>query len=284
MSRGAITWEQARALLRVQRQARELGVGTQACRAHLLAAAVALVGAEHGVFVVDPAFVPGGKGPYAHVATTGDRPADARMLDATIRLGRSAHPLLDDLTRRSAGARRGDVWTVRRLDVVGDRDWYESAWVKEYLAPAQRDDGLVSAIATATPGLVRALSFVRARGAAPFSENDRDVLNLFHVEYDAMLVPPTPDDALPPRVQETFECLLTGASDKEIALELGVGFHTVREYVKRILSAYGVSSRAQLIAHVAGTDRGRRPGACSSVDRQTIGLPSPFGCQLTIRS
>jgi DNA-binding CsgD family transcriptional regulator len=49
-------------------------------------------------------------------------------------------------------------------------------------------------------------------------------------------------------MRETLDVMLTGASDKEIAAQLALSPHTVRQYVKAILRAYRVSSRAQLIA------------------------------------
>jgi len=51
-----------------------------------------------------------------------------------------------------------------------------------------------------------------------------------------------------PRMRDTLDVLLLGATDKEIAAELGISPHTVRQYVKAILRAYGVSGRGQLIA------------------------------------
>ena len=67
--------------------------------------------------------------------------------------------------------------------------------------------------------------------------------------------PSPPDVSLPPRIRETFEHLMTGASDKEIAERLGLSIHTVREYVKTVLKSFGVGSRAQLIARCAPPTR-----------------------------
>ncbi|WP_146652483.1 LuxR C-terminal-related transcriptional regulator [Labilithrix luteola] len=40
--------------------------------------------------------------------------------------------------------------------------------------------------------------------------------------------------SLSPRIEATLEHLLTGASDKEIAVRLDLSPHTVRQYVKTI--------------------------------------------------
>src|SRR5262249_29168778 len=58
----------------------------------------------------------------------------------------------------------------------------------------------------------------------------------------------SPADALPPRVRETLDQLMTGASDKEIARRLGISHNTVRQYVRSLLRAYRVESRLQLVS------------------------------------
>lgn len=55
-------------------------------------------------------------------------------------------------------------------------------------------------------------------------------------------------DVLRPRHKETLEWLLTGATEKEIAVGLGLSVHTVHQYVKAIYRRFGVTSRAQLMA------------------------------------
>jgi DNA-binding NarL/FixJ family response regulator len=63
------------------------------------------------------------------------------------------------------------------------------------------------------------------------------------------------DVELSPRMKDTLGELLTGAADKEIAERLGLSVHTVREYVKSVLHAFGVSSRAELIARASAPGR-----------------------------
>jgi DNA-binding winged helix-turn-helix (wHTH) protein/DNA-binding NarL/FixJ family response regulator len=66
---------------------------------------------------------------------------------------------------------------------------------------------------------------------------------------------PAADVELSPRMKDTLEELLTGAADKEIAERLGLSVHTVREYVRGVLQAFGVRSRAELIARVGAPSR-----------------------------
>jgi len=55
---------------------------------------------------------------------------------------------------------------------------------------------------------------------------------------------------LPPRVRETLEILMTGASNKEIATRLDISQNTVHQYVKVLLRAYGVSGSSELVARL----------------------------------
>ena len=52
---------------------------------------------------------------------------------------------------------------------------------------------------------------------------------------------------LSPREIDVVEALKIGMSDKEIASSLGVGFETVRDYLKSIRSKLGVSTRTAIL-------------------------------------
>src|SRR5690349_5114344 len=51
-----------------------------------------------------------------------------------------------------------------------------------------------------------------------------------------------------PRVEQTFELLLEGGSEKEMARQLGISRHTLHLYVKLLYRHFDVSSRAELMA------------------------------------
>ena len=57
-----------------------------------------------------------------------------------------------------------------------------------------------------------------------------------------------PPPALSPREREVLDVLLRGHSEKLAADRLGLSSHTVHQYVKRLFRAFGVSSRAELMA------------------------------------
>lgn len=55
---------------------------------------------------------------------------------------------------------------------------------------------------------------------------------------------------LSPRLRETGAALMTGASEKQIASQLGLSPHTTHHYVKTLYRHFGVSSRAEFMAMV----------------------------------
>ena len=130
---------------------------------------------------------------------------------------------------------------------VAERELDCSEWVVYYVRPAHLDHYLGSGRVPDPGGRAEGLGFMRARGDRPFTEEDRSVLHVVHLECPRLFGAPQPPK-LAPRVQEAFNCLLRGAADKDIAAELSISPHTAREYVKSIFKAYRVSSRAELLA------------------------------------
>ncbi len=54
--------------------------------------------------------------------------------------------------------------------------------------------------------------------------------------------------ALSPRLQQTLDALMTGASEKQIASQLGISPHTTHQYVKMLFRRFRVTSRPELMA------------------------------------
>jgi DNA-binding CsgD family transcriptional regulator len=84
--------------------------------------------------------------------------------------------------------------------------------------------------------LLRAL-FIEELGVGELEADER--------ASDAVLQPRRP---LSPREREVLDVLLRGHSEKRAADRLGLSSHTVHQYVKRLFRAFGVSSRAELMA------------------------------------
>jgi len=58
------------------------------------------------------------------------------------------------------------------------------------------------------------------------------------------------DSLLSPAQKRVFDRLLTGLSEKEIAVVMGISHHTVHNHVREIYSRLGVKSRAELMARL----------------------------------
>ncbi len=139
------------------------------------------------------------------------------------------------------------IHTSTNSEMVPKSVWARSAWVNEYLRPARVDHYLGTTCMVGPDGN-EGVGILRAAGDRPFSDVDRATLHLLRLETHRLFH--LPAIALAPRVRATLEWVLTGASDKEIAERMNLSPHTVRQYVKTIFKAYGVSRRAQLVAQV----------------------------------
>jgi DNA-binding CsgD family transcriptional regulator len=100
----------------------------------------------------------------------------------------------------------------------------------------------------------------RAWGDEPFTHAQHRLVRILHLELgrlwrrDALRRAQDPSAALPPRLMQTLDELLTGKSEKEIAQKLGLSRHTVHNYVKALHQRFGVSSRGELLAR-GGKDK-----------------------------
>ena len=55
-------------------------------------------------------------------------------------------------------------------------------------------------------------------------------------------------DKLAPRLAQTLELLLSGCSEKQVAIQMKLSQHTVHGYVKNLYRIYNVSTRSELLA------------------------------------
>jgi DNA-binding CsgD family transcriptional regulator len=103
-------------------------------------------------------------------------------------------------------------------------------------------------------GAVDQLGLHRTSSDKPFTKSQHRLVRLFHVELgrlwkrDAIRRAKDPSNDLPPRLAQTLEALLEGASEKQIALKLELSQHTVHNYVKALHQRFDVSSRGELLA------------------------------------
>jgi DNA-binding CsgD family transcriptional regulator len=150
-----------------------------------------------------------------------------------------------------------DVLTVRRSDVLEDRLWYRSSFFADMWRRARFDD-CIQSVRIMAPKRADVIAISRASSEQRFTEEDRAIVRLLHVEvarqFSTPGEAPTVDSMAPlegewsPRERATLSVLLTGASEQQIAARLGISRHTVHDYIKAIHRKLGVTSRAELMA------------------------------------
>jgi DNA-binding CsgD family transcriptional regulator len=172
-----------------------------------------------------------------------DDPAMARLLAriADLRADRTNH-----LPRGPTSL------AAHRSLLADDSTWRSSGFFASVCQPAGVADAVYSACVRPDGEVALVVAF-RGNGAAPFELRDALILRLIHSHAEWLHKgvsrrPPPAPVRLTARQQQTLQALLTGQSEKQIALMLGRSQHTVHTYVKSIYKAYGVSSRAELLA------------------------------------
>jgi len=250
-----LRYDQVRTLVRLVAEVREIHRFDPAGPRHLIAGLNRIIGATAGGCVIDSDFVPEGRGSFRPAVLDGWEPSTLRALTVLDSQGSSFSPLVRGLMR-GCPLTAGAVFTATRQELVTDRSWYQDPYVCEHLLPTHLDHAIYSSARGASPRVVQGLGFHREKKDRPFDARDRALIQLFHVEYGALLLPPQPGFAspvsaqLPPRQRQVLELLVEGLADKEIAERLGISRHTVNQYTKQIYRRFGVTSRAVLTARL----------------------------------
>ncbi len=139
------------------------------------------------------------------------------------------------------------VFTSHNIELVASDVWDRSLWINEYVRPAKVDHFVATMRLVGTHSGI-GFGCMRAARDRPFTDEDCELLHLVNLGVGPFYDVGSPRLRLTPRMCDTLDQLLTGATDKEIAQRLTLSVHTVRQYVKTILRTYGVANRAQLIA------------------------------------
>jgi DNA-binding CsgD family transcriptional regulator len=249
--------DRVRGLLRLIAEANEIPERDPERPQHLVTGLVHLLGATVGGCVTECDFVPEGRGAFAAIFLCGWDSTTLPVLTSLAEKGSAFNPGLRALMH-AGKVETGHTVTATRHALVDDRTWYASPYVDDYIVPAHLDHALFSTKRGAIPSIVHGMGFYRSRNERPFDEQDRDLLHLFHSECDQMLrASASAADSLllaqlSPRERHTFDLLLAGLADKEIADRLGISPHTVNQYTKSIYRRFGVHSRAALLARRIG--------------------------------
>jgi DNA-binding CsgD family transcriptional regulator len=145
--------------------------------------------------------------------------------------------------------------THTRRQLVSDAAWYRSVVFDSYRRPARVDHQLTSVFQVTDEGATTVIGLLRTIGERDFSPREQELLRFLHGELGPLVgrslvsaLEPSPEK-LPPRLRQTFACLLEGDGEKQVAARLGLSQATVHQYVKALYHRFGVRSRAQLLAH-----------------------------------
>ena len=161
----------------------------------------------------------------------------------------------------------GRLVTRARRQLISDSAWYRSVAWHDYHRPANIDDRLLSVYQFSDHGIVNVISLHRGPREREFSPREQRLLSFFHAELGPLirrsLVSATAwrPDGLAPRLKQTLACLAEGDSEKQVAARLGLSLPTTHQYVTALYRHFGVTSRAQLMAHIIR--RTRRDGSTS---------------------
>ena len=241
-----IRLDRVREAMRLVGEVRELGLWTEAGRTHFLEGTMRMIGCTIGGAVLDTKYAEGSTNGIVAATLAGFGPNIMDVFVAHQIHGSAINPFHSAVLRR-VDELQGQVFSAHDTEMVERQVWDGSRWINEYVRPAHVAHFLCSMrVIGRTTGT--GCAFMRAARDRPFSDEDRELLHLVHVGVGPMYDACSPRTRLSPRMRETLDVLLTGASDKEIAAQLRLSSHTVRQYVKAIFKAFNVNSRAQLIA------------------------------------
>jgi DNA-binding CsgD family transcriptional regulator len=171
-------------------------------------------------------------------------------------LAYEAHPMWP-----RAFATPGHARSFLRRDLVEDGVWYRSAHIADWSRSFGFDD-VVSAIVPIGGGAELCIATMRPWGDRTFGGREREMMRLLTTHTAWLGRRPDPlaqaarsgngaaeaANGLAPRHRAMLELLLTGQSEKEIAVALQVSPRTAHKYVEQIYRAFEVSSRAELMA------------------------------------
>ncbi len=239
--------DQLRKTLALIHEAREIGRGPEQ-RLHLARGLERIIGAAMTSIGIYSNFGPNRRGRIEE-NTSSWVDGSAHNVWATLKQrGISFSPSIRALANRCNGTH---PIAVRRRDLLRDSEWYGSEYFADHYGTSGGFDDYVKAMSRLPGSRVATISANRGARDRPFTEEDRNLVAVFHEEclrLDAAQPSEADQPLLTGREQQVLEALLRGGSEKEVAAELGISRETVHSHVKSIYLAYGTRSRAELLA------------------------------------
>lgn len=253
-----------RALLRLLAELRELGSDPQAWRAHLAQSLEALCAAPISLVIelrqndVTPSM---DKAPSCVDFVTALHSVSHGLdVNSRERFFRDIY-YIDHQTDDALGGivpLYGTAFTTRRGDVVSDRQWQRSFSANERFRPNGIDDFVFSMVPVPELNVLSSIEIYRGPGRR-FGQREKVFLSLLHEELanDWKAASTRGGVRLTPRQEQVLSHLAQGASEKEIAYDLGLSAHTTHDHVKALHRVFGARSRGELLARARKPDVAR---------------------------
>ena len=159
----------------------------------------------------------------------------------------------EDQSAIAAARLAGQTWSHLRCELVDDDAWRNCWVINDVLAGERIGDRLSGS--HSLPGCESHFVLERGKDERPFGPRERDLLYYFLLgsktfQRELLLSRGLLDAAHPlsPRERDVLKLLLTDASEKEVAQQLGIGYRTVHQHAQSIYSKLGVRGRWGLMA------------------------------------
>ena len=256
---GKLELDQVHQLIRLLTEARALPASQSQRGPHLLSGLARIVGATAGIAILVTDLASARNGRHSERILFEWHGAALSSPEALGQVVSAIEPVLRAMMRITPGE-PGAALTATWNELVSDRARYGLAHVEPRLHPIHLADAVVSSVRLRSRSQLHGLGLYRERERVPFSEEERNLVHLFHAECEDLLHASSPgasdDDRvsararLSPRQRQALDLVLSGLCDKEIAERLGISRYTVNQYTKVIYRHYAVTSRAQLLARV----------------------------------
>jgi DNA-binding CsgD family transcriptional regulator len=242
--------ERASRIIRIGREASEIA-DQAARRQHIAQGVRQLVGAALVFVSTDDDVGVGARGNLVGWAVDNFDVRVRPAFDALCEQGCAFNPAIQRMQDVSVALNVGQH-AVSVLDQLVDaRAWRRSDFYQHFMRPAGVDHGLYGAIRI-NDSTCDVVACWRETNDRPFDEAHQSEIELFVTEFSHLwrrqARTETWPGSLPPRFRRTFELLLTGLSEKQIAAELGLTTSSLHSYVKVLYRMLGISSRAELMA------------------------------------
>jgi DNA-binding CsgD family transcriptional regulator len=148
-----------------------------------------------------------------------------------------------------------DIVTRRREDLVGDAEWRNAPVSVDLHRKVHFDDVLLS-LRFCASGASTGLVFKRESGRKRFTEEQRNLIDLFSVEYGSLIIEGRECQdprmgavlTLSPRERDVLALLAKGLSYVEIANVLEIRHGTVQSYVKSLYGKLNIGTKAEAAA------------------------------------